>query len=95
MGITWGLSPCPLRAGSQQGRQIRQGGDGSHALGGEHAPALQLPVLVQFQQHDTRQAGDRGVVGEDAHHAGAALDSSLTRSSRLVLQTLRQCCCGK
>jgi len=31
-------------------------------------------VLVLLQQHRPHQAGDGGVVGEDADHAGAALD---------------------
>lgn len=48
--------------------------DGRHALGGEHAAALQLPVLVLLQQHRPHQADDRGVVGKDADDTGAALD---------------------
>ena len=48
--------------------------DGRHALGGEHAAALQLPVLVLLQQHRPHQAGDRGVVGEDSNDAGASFD---------------------
>jgi hypothetical protein len=55
-------------------RQILQRWDGGHALGGEHAAALQLPVLVLLQQHSSHQAGDGGVVGEDAEDAGAAFD---------------------
>jgi len=51
-----------------------EGWDGSHDLGGEHAPALKLPVLVLLQQHRAHQTGDRRVVGEDADHAGAAFD---------------------
>ena len=61
-------------AGGLQGRDVFQVGDGGHALGGEHAAALQLPVLVLLQQHRPYQAGDRRVVGEDADDAGAALD---------------------
>jgi hypothetical protein len=93
--ITWGLRPAPLRrwrSAEQGGLQLR---DGGHALGGEHAAALQLPVLVLLQQHRPHQAGDGGVVGEDADDTVRRLISSLTRSSRLVLQTLRQWCCGK
>jgi len=37
---------------------------GSHRIEGEHAAALQLPVLVLLQQHRTHQAGDGRVVGE-------------------------------
>ena len=37
--------------------------DGSHRIEGEHAAALQLPVLVLLQQHRTHQAGDGRVVG--------------------------------
>lgn len=51
---------------------------------------LQLPVLVLFQQYRAHQTGDRLVVGEDADDAGAAFVSSLTRSSRLALQTFFQ-----
>jgi hypothetical protein len=58
MGITLGLSPYPLWVSSQQSRQILQRGDGVHALGREHAAALQLTVLVQLQQHGTHQACD-------------------------------------
>ncbi len=60
-------------AGGLQSRGAAQFGDGRHALGGKHAAALQLPVLVLLQQHRTHQAGDRGAVGEDADDAGAAL----------------------
>ena len=56
-----------------QGGAAIQLRDGGHALGGEHAAALQLPVLVLLQQHRPHQAGDRGVFGENAHHGGAAL----------------------
>jgi hypothetical protein len=56
-----------LSGGSaEQGRQILQVRYGGHALGGEHAAALQLPVLVLLQQHRPNQAGDRRVVGEDS-----------------------------
>ena len=58
---------------AEQGRQILQLRYGGHAFGGEHAAALQLPVLVLLQQHRPNQAGDRGIVGEDADDAGAAL----------------------
>ena len=73
-GWRWGLGlgGCVLERGL--GRGLLQRGDGSHALGREHAPALQLPVLVLLQQHRTHQAGDRRVVGEDADHAGTAFD---------------------
>jgi P27 family predicted phage terminase small subunit len=33
-----------------------------------------LPLIVDLEQDRARQAGDRGLVGEDAHHVGAALD---------------------
>jgi len=72
--LTWGLGSggCFLQAGLR--RQVLQRWDLGHALGGEHAPALKLPVLVLLQQHRSHQALDRRIVGEDAHHAGAALD---------------------
>ena len=55
-----------------QGRGVAQFRDGCHAFGGEHAAALQLPVLVLLQQHRSHQAGDGGIVGKDAHNPGAA-----------------------
>ena len=60
-------------AGGLQGREALQICYGGHALGGEHAAALQLPVFVLLQQNRTHQAGDRRIVGEDADPAGAAL----------------------
>jgi len=46
----------------------------AHALGREHAPALERPGLVLLQQNRTHQPLDRRVIGEDADHAGTALD---------------------
>ena len=68
---------CVLSLSGAEGlecRDVIQLRDGGHAVGGEHAAALQLPVLVLLQQHRPHQAGDGGVVGEDADHPGAALD---------------------
>jgi len=89
--------------GFRQG--IGAGRNGSHGIEGEHAAALQLPVLMLLQQHRAHQACDRGVVGEDADNAGAAFDeldwpsaplgATFTRSSRLVLHSLRQWLAGK
>ncbi len=63
-----------LSGGSaEHGRQILQRRYGGHAFDGEHAPALQLPVLVMLQQHSPNQAGNPSVVGEDADDAGAVL----------------------
>jgi len=36
--------------------------------------AIELPLPLLHQQNRTHQAGDRGVVGEDADDVGAALD---------------------
>ena len=58
---------------AEQSRQVLQLRYGGHAFGGEHAAALQLPVLVLLHQHRPNQPGDRGIVGEDADDAGAAL----------------------
>ncbi len=68
---------CALPLSGAEGlecRDVIQLRDGGHALGGEHPPALQLPVLMLLKQHRSHQAGDRRVVGENALHAGAALD---------------------
>ena len=75
----WGLSACRgLRLGWCRLIELRQrigaGRDSSHQVEREHAAALQLPALVQLQHHRSHQACDRGVVGEDAHHADAAFD---------------------
>ena len=72
--ITWACVLQLSGAGGLQSRGVAQVGDGRHALGGDHAAALQLPVLVLLQQHRPHQAGDRRVVGKDAHDPGAALD---------------------
>ena len=69
-----GPACCP----SQALRACRVGtsssGTDRHALGRQHAAAFQLPVFVLLQQHRPHQAGDGGVVGEDAHGPGALLD---------------------
>ena len=36
--------------------------------------AVQTPLVVPLQQHGAHQARDGGVIGEDAHHVGAASD---------------------
>ena len=104
----WGLSHRPgawalhLSGGSaEHGRQILQLRYGGHALGGEHAAALQLPVLDLLQQHRPTQAGNPGVVGEDADDIGcgglssallsAPLGATFTSSNWFVLQTFFQC----
>ena len=70
-----GACVLPLSgAGGLECRDVIQLRDGGHAVGGEHAAALQLPVLVLLQQHRPDQAGDRRVVGKNAHDPGAALD---------------------
>ena len=35
---------------------------------------LKLPLVIEFEQHGTDEADDRGLVGEDADDIGAALD---------------------
>ena len=61
-------------AGGLQCRGVAQFLDGRHAFGGEHAAALQLPVLVLLQQHCPHQPGDGGVIRKDAHEPGTAFD---------------------
>ena len=94
-GWRWGLGlgGCVLERGL--GRELLQRGDGSHALGREHAPALQLPVLVLLQQHRTHQGVIAASLGKMPTTRVRRLISSLTRSSRLVLQTFLQCWSGK
>jgi len=48
--LTWGLGSggCFLQAGL--GWLVLPRWNLGHALGGEHAPTLELPVLVMFQQ---------------------------------------------
>jgi len=48
--------------------------NGRHGLLREHAPALQLPVLVLLRHHRPDQAHNRSIVGKDADNAGSALD---------------------
>lgn len=49
-----------------------------------------LPFVMRIGQHRSDPADDRGFVGEDAHHAGAALDLLLIRSSGLLDQIFTQ-----
>lgn len=65
--------------GSAQSPGASPGRDGGHRIEGADAAALQLPVLVMPQKHRTHQAGDGGVVGEDAHHPKAALENLVCR----------------
>ena len=86
-----------------EGRDVIQLRDGGHAVGGEHAAALQLPVLVLLQQHRSHQAGVDAVgrrplaatLGKMPTTLVRRLISSFTRSSRLVLQTFFQWSLGK
>jgi hypothetical protein len=63
-----------------QGGDVAELRDGGHALSGEHAAALQLPVLVLLQQHRPHQASDGRDVGEDADDPGTALDRVVRRA---------------
>ncbi len=56
------------------GKLLSHWRNGCHGVLRKHAPALQLPVLILLQQHRTHQSHDGGVIGKDAHDAGAALD---------------------
>ena len=49
--ITWGLRAALLRRRGPAGWDVAELRDGGHALSGEHAAALQLPVLVLLQQY--------------------------------------------
>lgn len=63
---------CKMTIGDLQGllglRDLGHGGLG------DKATALQLPFLLLLQQLAAHQAGDRGVVGEDADDVGASFD---------------------
>ena len=57
---------CVLPLSGAEGLQVwdvAELQDARHALAGEHAAPLKLPVLVLLQQHRPHQAGDQGVVG--------------------------------
>ena len=82
LGLSQALTAC--RAGMSPSSGIA-------ALGGEHAPALQLPVLVLLQQHEHWQAGERGVAGEDSDDARASFDNcAAKRTSRCDVDPLEQ-----
>ena len=49
-----------------------------------------LPFVVHVGEHGADEPDDGGCVGEEAHDAGSALISLLTRSSELVDQILDQ-----
>lgn len=57
-----------------------------------HVAPLQAPLVALLEQHGADQARDGAVIGEDAHHVGAALDlgiEPLERVGRVDLQPVR------
>ena len=101
------VAACSLfsGAGGLQSRGVAQFRDGRQALGGQHAAALQLPVLMLFKQHRTTRRVVAGSLGKMPTTLGAALDelewasaprsATLPRSNKLVLQILRRWSLGK
>jgi hypothetical protein len=79
--VEWYVQPrstgaCVLLLSCVEGLECRHAiylRDGGLALSGEHAATMQLPVLVLLQQHRPHQAGDGGVIEEDAQIASAML----------------------
>lgn len=69
--------------------------DGGNALGGDHPAALQLPVLVLLQEHRPTRWMIAASLGKISTTLVRRLISSLTRSSRLVLQTFFQWALGR
>ena len=59
------------------------------------AGALHGPFVVVFQEERAHQAGDGGLVGEDAHDLGVPLISPFKRSMGLVECSLARCGAGK
>ena len=51
-------------------------------------------MLVLLQQHRAHQTGDRGVIGEDADDAGAALDLLVDPLQQVSAPDLFQWGCG-
>ena len=50
---------------------------------GHVAGALDSPLIVLLEQDRPDQAGDRGLVGEDADHVGAAFDLAVDAPQRI------------
>ena len=71
---------------------IAQGSDGFQA---HVAGALDGPFIVLLEEQGANQAGDRGLVGEDADTSLRRLISPLRRSSGLVECSLARCWAGK
>lgn len=59
---------------------ITQGGDGFQ---GDVACALDRPFIVLLEQDGADQSGDRGLVGKDPDHLGAALDLAVQALQRI------------
>ena len=74
---------------------IALGVEQRHGAFGEVAAVAGLPFVVDVGEHGADEADHGGFVGEDAHDAGAALDSLLSRSSGLVDQILVQWAGGR
>ena len=100
--LEWSLLPLS-GAEDQECKDVIKLRDGGHAVGGEHAAALQLPVLVLLQQHRPHLAGVDTVsrrplaesLGKIPTTLVLRLISSFTHSSRMVLQTFCKWSLGK
>jgi hypothetical protein len=56
---------------------------GAHAFQADVAGALDGPLVVLFEQDGTDEAGDGGLVGEDADDLGASLDLAVQAFERI------------
>ena len=54
-----------------------------------HVAAADGPFVVLLQHERADQAHDRGLVGEDGHHIGAALDLAIEAFDRIGRMQLR------
>jgi hypothetical protein len=90
-GGSGGFGSCG-RGGQHEGEIIAQGGD---RFQGHVAGALHRSFVVLLQEDGADQAGDRGLVREDADHLGAPLDLAIEALEGLVEWILARCSFGK
>jgi len=72
--VTRGVVPAGYAAGSAGVTRIFRHRDGLHGFFGEAAAFGALPFVVLFHRRGADEADHGGVVGQDAHDVGAALE---------------------